>query len=167
MRPFDGAISRRPIALWLTAMKPRLVLVLLALLVPLAGFAIWKLTPRPSSSLDKPPPAQTFNYVPSGRSKAGIPLRPMDTDIFEAITKNHLTLERAMDLFPDRPYHVKLVADLQSQRVLGALIDLDRDGRWDERWQMRTDGCTRTPLSTKNGDGSRSFNLVDGHWVAF
>lgn len=150
-----------------TPMKTRLVLALVVVLVPLAGFAIWKLTQRRPPSLEKPPPAQTFDYIPSGKIKGGIPLRPMDTDIFEAIMRNHLTLERVLDLFPDRPYHVKLIADLQSQRVLGALIDLERDGRWDEKWEMRTDGCTRVLLTAQNSNESPSFSLVTGRWVAF
>src|SRR5581483_599307 len=136
------------------AMKTRLVLALVAVLVPVAGYAIWKLTPRASPSVSAPTEQQTFDYIPSGKIKGGFPLRPMDTEIFETILRNHLTLDRVLDLFPDKPYHVKLVADLQTQRVIGVMIDLERDGRWDERWEMRTNGCTRHLLSTKNSNES-------------
>ena len=144
-------------------MKTRLVLALVVVLVPLGGFAIWKLTHR------RAPPAsgQKFDYVPTGNIKGGISLRPMDTEIFQAIERNHLTLDRVLDLFPDKTYKVKLIADLQSQRVIGVMIDLDRDGRWDERWEMRTDGCTRHLLTAKNSNESPSFALVQGRWIAF
>ena len=150
-----------------TSMKTRLVLALVVVLVPLGGYAIWKLTKRHSPSLATPAPAQTYDYVPSGKIKGGIPLRPMDTEIFQAIERNHFTLERVLDLFPDKPYHVKLVADLQTQRVVGVMVDLERDGRWDERWEMRTDGCTRHVLKSPNSNESPSFALVQGRWIAF
>jgi hypothetical protein len=147
-------------------MKTRLVLALVVVLVPLAGFAIWKLT-KHASPTEKAAPGQVYDYLPSGRSKTGVPLRPMDNEIFEAIARNHFTVERVLDLFPDRPYHVKLVANLATQRASGVLIDLDRDQKWDERWELRTDGCTRYVLTPQKSNESPKFTLHEGHWIAF
>ncbi len=108
-------------------------------------------------------PTQAYDYKPIPHMvPGGVPLRPMDTDIFAAIEKGNLTHAQLLDLFPDRPYHVKLTANGEERRVEFVLIDLERDGKWDERWALRKDqGVDRRLI----GDPNIMFTMRAGYWI--
>jgi hypothetical protein len=112
-------------------------------------------------------PGQTFDYKPGpNHSPGGVPVRPMDVDIFSAIEKGNLTRAQLLDLFPDRPYQVKLVANGETRRVGIVLVDLHRSHKWDERWQLRDDGVFRyTHGADDNASPEILFTLRAGYWI--
>jgi hypothetical protein len=138
-----------------------------AILVAVAALAIWKLTTRPSTPPPKAHKAQIYDVEPDPRMTIGVPLRPMDRDIFDAIAKDDFRREQLPDLFPDRPYRVHLTKDFIENRIIVLLIDLDRDGRYDERWQLQPEGVTRYITPATNGPESLPFRLRKGRWVPF
>jgi hypothetical protein len=135
-------------------------LILVAFVVAIAAF----LAIRSRRGVPMTAPGQTFDYRPRPQvNPGGVLVRPMDADIFGAIEKGNLTRAQLLDLFPDRPYHVKLVADGGDRRVNFVLIDLQRAGHWDERWEIKPDGVFRHTASGSPTDVM--FTLRVGHWI--
>ena len=122
-------------------------------------------TARPSASSAFDTEPQQFDLSEIANSKAGIPLRPMDRDIIEAIQNASFDRARMNDLFPDRPYRVRLVGSLAERRIGLVMIDLNRDGKFDERWDL-----TRTEISRVVHDDSATagapvkYTLGHGRW---
>jgi hypothetical protein len=108
---------------------------------------------------------QVFDLAEDPRAKAGIPLRPMDRDIFDQIT--HLRLERSQlrDVFPDRPYRVVFVGSVAEHHIGLVMIDLDRDGKFEERWDLKRDGVTRMVQQDPSAEGAQvKYTLSHGRW---
>jgi hypothetical protein len=108
---------------------------------------------------------QVFDLAEDPRAKGGIPLRPMDRDIFDRIT--HLRIDRSQmrDVFPDRPYRVQFVGSIAEHHIGLVMIDLDRDGKFDERWDLKRDGVTRMVQQDPSADGTPvKYSLSHGRW---
>jgi hypothetical protein len=87
--------------------------------------------------------AQIYNTKPDPRLH-GVGLRPMDLDIFGFIGSGQLERDRMLDVFPDKPYRVRMIGSLPDHWVSVVLVDLNRDGKWDERWDLKPDDVDRT-----------------------
>jgi hypothetical protein len=122
-------------------------------------------TPTATASAPFSEEPQVFDLAEDPRAKSGIPLRPMDRDIFDQIT--HLRIERSemRDVFPDRPYRVQFVGSVAEHHIGLVMIDLDRDGKFDERWDLKRDGVTRMVQQDPAAGGAPvKYTLSHGRW---
>lgn len=134
-----------------------------AVLVGLFGYALSKRLHRaPATELPRP---QVYNYKPDPRFQAGVPLRPMDIEILEALARGHFDRAQLLDLFPGRPYHVKLIGSPGDGRIDLLAIDLDRNGIWDEQWRLKPETVERRTFD-KEGPGI-PFVLRNGRWLPY
>jgi hypothetical protein len=122
------------------------------------------------------PPAhgpQTYDYKPTEYSKTGVELRPMDIDILELIPHaTEMKKEQLLDVFPDRAYRVQLSKNALDNWINFVMIDLDRDGKWDEKWQLKPGEVLRYTRSEESrGTGVSSdgtpYKLRPGRWLPF
>jgi hypothetical protein len=97
---------------------------------------------------------------------AGVPLRPMDRDIIAALQSGTVERTSMTDVFPDRPYKVRFAGSPASQTFAYVLVDLDRDDKWDERWDLSEPGTIkRTVEHDPLGEGQKvMYTLVKGRW---
>jgi hypothetical protein len=96
---------------------------------------------------------------------AGIPLRPMDREIFAALMNENLDRTKLPDLFPDRPYRVRIVGSAAEKRYGMVVIDMNRDGKIEERWSLKNGEVTReVPTDAAAGGGSVRYSLAHGKW---
>ena len=108
---------------------------------------------------------QQFDLTDDPRNASGVPLRPMDHDIFTLITSLQLDRTRMPDVFPDRPYRVTFIGSIAERRIGLVMIDLDRDGKFDERWDLKRDGVVRNVLKDPAADGNPvNYSLAHGRW---
>jgi hypothetical protein len=117
----------------------------------------------PSSSAWQPPKWSTEE---DPRWKVGVPLRPMDRDIIAALQSGHIERAAEMDLFPDKPYQVRLAGNPEKQQFRFVLVDLNRDGKWDEKWDLGEPGqIKRNVEHDPNAIGQAvMYTLVNGRW---
>ena len=118
-----------------------------------------------ASSAPTPPQPQTFDLTENPHAHAGVPLRPMDRDIFAEITA--LKLERAQmkDVFPDKPYRVVFVGSVSERRIGAVMVDLDRDGKFAERWELKPGNVSRIVLHDPSANGTEvKYTLAHGRW---
>jgi hypothetical protein len=79
--------------------------------------------------------------APSGSAAAAggrAELRPMDRDILARVDEP-LATPQVKDAFVGRPYRVELHQDTGHGRPNRVKIDLNRDGKWDEKWNVDAD----------------------------
>jgi hypothetical protein len=96
----------------------------------------------------------------------GLPLRPMDHDLIDAMLSGHIARQSMLDLFPDRPYRVRLVGSADMQLFQFAMIDLDRDGKWDEQWDLSKPGQIQRHVAHDPAAGGHEvmYTLAHGKW---
>jgi hypothetical protein len=123
--------------------------------------------PPPSSEGAPPHKPQVYDYKEPPMVKIGPPLRPMDSEILDAIAVGEFTHAQRLDLFPDRPYHVKLIGSVPDRWISIVMIDLDRDGKWDEKWTLKPDSVIRLDFDDREPMGGKPFMLRHGQWVRF
>jgi hypothetical protein len=87
-----------------------------------------------------------FEVEADPKWQVGVELRPMDRDIFARLMSESLKREELPDLFPDRPYRVRVVGSVYEHRYGLVTIDFERDGKEDERWEIREAEVQRTAL---------------------
>src|SRR5579872_3819588 len=86
-----------------------------ALGIALGAVSIYGISRRHGGEAPPPPPASGtpyqpgFSYRPVPGYRVGLPMRPMDIDIFEAIERGRVDAKAKEDLFPGRPYRVRLL----------------------------------------------------------
>ncbi len=118
---------------------------------------------QPHAVVDPGP--QIFDTVEDPKWKAGVPMRDMDRDIFAQMQNPNLDYKLLTDLFPDKPYKVRLVGSVVERRYGLVMIDLDRDGKWDERWDLRLGQANRVVEHDPASDGQRGqYTLAHGKW---
>jgi hypothetical protein len=94
----------------------------------------------------------------------------MDNDIFARIEKGDFKREELRDVFPGRPYHVQFMGSSEENWISVVLVDLDRDGKWDERWEMKPEGVTRRVINKEEeeeGPETTPFALRPGRWLPY
>jgi hypothetical protein len=125
-------------------------------------------TPAPGTATSTAPRVrQSYNYAPVQGLKAGMPLRPMDFDILQKIEEGTYKREDMPDLFPNRPYQVRLVGSPVEHWIYTVMIDLERDGKWDERWEMKKDRVVRYTIGGGEDQDNVPWALRPGHWLPF
>jgi hypothetical protein len=104
----------------------------------------------------------------------GIQLRPMDQEIFAAIASGQLEAAHLDDVFPSKPYRVKMIGSMVPRKWISVvLVDLTRDGKWDERWDLSQTDVVRAifkkPRTDELGvdDTDPKFSLRTGTWQGF
>ena len=89
----------------------------------------------------------------------------MDKDIFAALTSGKLTRDRVNDVFPDRPYRVKAIGNPNEQRFSALVIDMNRDGKLEERWMFKPGIVERIVQADEAGGGEPvKYTLAHGRW---
>jgi hypothetical protein len=106
---------------------------------------------------------QLYDYRPDNLHQAGFALRPMDYDIFEVLEKSEYGREDMLDLFPTQPYHVQMFGSFQDHWIRAIRIDLERDGTWDEHWELGQRTVKRTQV--RPGALPIPSELRPGHWL--
>jgi hypothetical protein len=90
----------------------------------------------------------------------------MDREIFQLLTSGDLVRERMRDVFPDKPYLVRFLGSAAEKRVGMVMIDLDRDGQFEERWDFKPGQVHRTVHADPNAGGQPvMYTLHHGHWL--
>jgi hypothetical protein len=110
---------------------------------------------------------QVYDYKSPSKFQAGVPLRPMDIDIFEALAGGKLQRTDLPDLFPNRPYRVRLIGSAEERWITSALIDLDRDGKPEEAWEMKEDTIIRRDIVPGKPAAGTPYALRPGKWLPF
>jgi hypothetical protein len=117
-----------------------------------------------ASASARPAPMQ-FQVEEDPNWKAGVPLREMDRDIFGQMRSESLERTSLPDLFPDRPYRVRLIGSVAERQFGRVLIDFDRDEKWDERWELRPGEVRRfVEHDPTAGNQQVEYTLVHGKW---
>jgi hypothetical protein len=98
--------------------------------------------------------------------KIGIPLRDMDRDVFAKLKDPALDRTALIDLFPDRPYHVRVIGSVMEHRFGLVLVDFERDGKWDEKWDLMKPGEVSRHVEHDPSAGGKAvdYTLVHGKW---
>jgi hypothetical protein len=100
-------------------------------------------------------------------SEGGQALRPMDQEILARARKG-ISGTKVKDAFPGEPYKVSLYADSGSA-VNRLKIDLDRDGKWDEKWSISNEGgqekVKRQVAPNDDESYTVEYRLRSGSWV--
>lgn len=136
--------------------------------VAVLGFVAWKhqhVAPPAAVGKSVVDPAR-FDFRPNPMVKSGALLRPMDSEIFEVLEKGELRREDLLEVFPNKPYRVRFVVSGGERRVISVLIDLNRDGVWDERWDIKAAGAMeRWELVNGSSKDAQLFTLWGGRWL--
>ena len=117
-----------------------------------------------SGSSGPMPPKWDTEETPTWR--VGVPLRPMDRDIIAVLLSGHVARTAMPDIFPDRPYQVRLAGNPDEGQFQYVLIDMNRDGKWDERWDLSQPGQIRRQVPHDPDALNREVNytLTHGRW---
>jgi hypothetical protein len=111
------------------------------------------------------PPAFELTPDPDQKGPGGADLRPMDRDIFDKLITLNVERSQIRDVFPDRPYRVQFVGSLAERHIGTVLIDIDRDGTIDERWDIKHGSVNRmVPKDPAAGGYQVGYLLSHGRW---
>jgi hypothetical protein len=90
----------------------------------------------------------------------------MDHDIIAALQSGTVERTAMPDVFPDRPYKVRFAGSPTTQQFAYVLVDLNRDDKWDERWDLSEPGqIKRTVEHDPEAQGEKvTYTLVKGRW---
>lgn len=132
------------------------------------GLVLWFMQPEHESAapvVDAGVEVMQFDLATDPHFNVGVALRPMDKDIFAAMQDPTLARERMTDVFPDRPYKVRLIGNGPEHKYQVVVIDLDRDGKREERWDLKPGSVTRTvPRDPNAPDSPTKYTLAHGRW---
>jgi hypothetical protein len=115
---------------------------------------------------EAPSKPQNFDTQEDPRAHTGIPLRTMDKEVFDRLKDPNLKRDDLADLLPNRPYRARAVGSVETHIFGAVLIDVVRDGTWDERWLLKGDQVIRKSLPgapTAPSDPEQ-FTLSHGRW---
>jgi hypothetical protein len=162
-----------------SALRERAPIIAGVLGIAVVGIAVGRASVTPGAAASPPPvtsssashapassaTAQVFDTIDTNVAHGGVTLRDMDRDIFAEITAATLERERMKDVFPERPYRVQLIGSLTERRIGFVLVDLDRDGKNEEKWEIRSGEVNRTVFNDPATNGQPTkYNLRHGRW---
>ncbi len=124
--------------------------------------------PAPSTRATVPPRAASTESAPPATSAASSDasaLRPMDQKILEKLRAG-FSGDKVKDVFKSEPFKVNLYKEEGKVR---AKVDLDRDEKFDEKWDFDTEGGkekVKRRVSTQDDESyDREYRLEEGRWV--
>jgi hypothetical protein len=90
----------------------------------------------------------------------------MDHDIITALQSGTVDRKDYIDVYPDRPYKVRFAGSPTTQTFAYVLIDMNRDDKWDEKWDLTQPGTIkRTAFHDPDALGEEvMYTLVKGRW---
>ena len=108
----------------------------------------------------------TTKPTPGGFELGELPARPFDETIVKFAGKP-VPDGRADDIRPRRDWHITVVQDAGHEEASRALVDLDRDGKIDERWSFKNNGTVITRSVSPNDDENyvHDFNWTGTGWL--
>ena len=114
----------------------------------------------------EPPPAPAPTPAPTAPAPVAVPaapdgLRPMDQEIL-ALVHAGISGDKVTDAFPKKPYKVNLFRDGGGAGVNRLKIDLDRDGKWDEKWTLGAGGRIKRQVSPADDESYTESYVLDG-----
>jgi hypothetical protein len=102
---------------------------------------------------------------PTPNSDGSFPLRPLDAHVL-VLQARGIGGDKVKDAFPGRREKVNLYHDAGHPGVHRAKIDLDRDGRWDEKWTFQGKQIKRQVAPADDERYTQEFRLRGDRWVA-
>lgn len=115
--------------------------------------------PDPSPAASAP---ATVGATPAGTAKSD--LRPVDRDILAWRKTAVMSGDKVKDVFPGKPYKVDAYKDEGKSGVSRVKIDLDRDGKWDEKWDFEGDKVKRKVAPADDENYQLELRLDGDHW---
>src|SRR5262245_37600889 len=117
----------------------------------------WALVRGNGQTMKVEPPTE-----PAPQPPAEVALRPMDKEILDYVARQQRqpAKRRVPDAFPKAPYQVEINPNRDRTRFERVNIDLDRDRKWDEEWQIEAQEVSRKLLP-----GGAKYGLKKGKWV--
>lgn len=103
--------------------------------------------------------------APAGGSDRAT-LRAMDREVLARIA-GPVPGGKIKDLFPGRPYKVSIYKDAGHAKANRVKIDLDRNGKWDEKWTLEDDGKIKRKVAPRDDENyTLEFRLRGDTWAA-
>ncbi len=91
--------------------------------------------------------------------------RPADQAVMRFFNKN-LGSKKRKDVSSGQPFKINVYQDAGESAANRAKIDLDRDGKWDEKWTFKGSEISRK-VSTQDDDNyDKKYVWQKGAWVA-
>ncbi len=115
--------------------------------------------PKPGAPNDLPATATAPTHLPAGDEA----LRPMDRAIF-AWQKSAPEKEKSKDVFNSETYKVDAYHDAGKIGMNRLKVDLDRDGKWDEKWDFDGAEVKRHVAPADDESYTREYRLAEGAW---
>ncbi len=112
---------------------------------------------------DPTPGAPATSAAPSSTT-AGNDLRPVDRDILAWRKTASIGGDKAKDVFPGKPYKVDAYKDEGKTGISRVKVDLDRDGKWDEKWDFDGDKVKRKVAPADDENYQLELRLDGDHW---
>lgn len=133
---------------------------------------------RESAARTAPPPPPPIPIAPAAPAPAPVaepveppephdrPLWPRAVDalVFGGVEGGIDAPVDQRDVDPAAPHRVDLARAAVGGLATAAKVDLDRDGRWDERWSMG-DVVTREVSPADDGRYTERYRWEEGDWV--
>ncbi len=92
----------------------------------------------------------------------------MDSAVLARIAEN-IAGEKVKDVFPGQTYKVNLFRDAGEKGINRVKIDLDRDDKWDEKWDITSEAgrqeIKRQVAPADDEVYTEQYRLRDGAWV--
>lgn len=102
-------------------------------------------------------PTPATNHTPGG-------LREMDLEIMVRVAQG-MTQEKIKDLFEGAAYKVNLYQEPGSTRVARLKVDLDRDGKWDEKWTLTPEVRRAVSPGDDGAAYTAEYELQGERWI--
>lgn len=140
------------------------------LLGALGGFAAlgWVLVHLPAPAPPPAPPPVVAVAAPARPPPpavaAAVPRQEIDQELFSWVGRT-VQGGRREDVVPDRRYRVDVFQDAGKPAVNLVKVDLDRDGRWDEKVTLDADRLTREVASADDEWYDLVYRWDGNAWV--
>lgn len=120
-------------------------------------------TSTASATSNAPAPATS---APAALTEGATALRPLDQQILARVSQD-ISGDKVKDAIPG-PAKVNLYKDAGQPKVNRLKIDLDRDEKWDERWDLETEGgeqkIKRHVAPADDEQYTAEYRLENGVW---
>ena len=91
-------------------------------------------------------------------------VRPMDKEIFAFIAAGIAPAGQSKDIFPKQPYRVDVFREGPDGLFTKVMIDVNRNGKWEEMWLLTDQEVFRKESVDDNGSYRDFTTLRMGRW---